>query len=466
MAIKPTKANRQAGDKLARIAEKMERLFADRLFHPIIVLIIALSVLAAYSNSLDTQFQFDDLYNISENPIIKDTGNIPILLKSQRGLTRASFALNYAIGGMNVFGYHVVNLAIHAINGALAYIFILLILRLCAVEEVRARMTAAFIALLFVLHPIQTQGVTYIVQRMESMASMFYILAFILFIKAAGTERRMLRGVLYCLVGVSYIFGFYSKEIAYTLPSLILIFDLLFVSEGSVKKLSRRWPLYVILSALFVFFTVKTIIPIGGFGDLSKESSLVATAEKAVTPKVPVIPGTDIPISSDVTAGFSMSLYTPREYLFTQFNVMVYYLAILLVPVNQNLDYDFPISYSFFTTPEVREGTVLNIPIPPPAVSFTVLLLIALSGVVLAIRSFKGGGVSGRVAAFFIFWYFIILAPTSSILPIADVIFEHRLYLPSLGFFVIFVISADILISKLFCEKTFKKQDVEIPRIE
>jgi hypothetical protein len=74
----------------------MERLFAGRLFHPFVVLVIAVLVLAAYSNTFHAAFQFDDLHNITENPHIQDTGNIPTLLKSPRGITKASFALNYA----------------------------------------------------------------------------------------------------------------------------------------------------------------------------------------------------------------------------------------------------------------------------------------------------------------------------------------------------------------------------------
>jgi hypothetical protein len=283
---------------------------------------------------------------------------------------------------------------------------------------------------------------------MESLASLFYLLAFIFFIKAAGAGSTARRGAFYCLVGVSYLFGFYSKEIAYTLPALILLFDLFFTSNGRITGLLRRWPLYIALAILFAFFTVKTVIPIGGFSDLSKDSE-AASVQKVEKKKL--IPGTEIPIQRDITAGFSMPMYTPKEYLFTQFNVTLYYMTVLIFPANQNLDYDFPIAYDFFSTPEVREGTALNIPIPPPAVSFAVLLAIAASAAVVAVRSFKSGAITGRIASFFVFWYFIILSPTSSFIPIADVVFEHRVYLPSLGFFVIFVTCVDGLFTKLFC---------------
>ena len=91
------------------------------------------------------------------------------------------------------------------------------------------------------------------------------------------------------------------------------------------------------------------------------------------------------------SAGFGVKSISPLEYLFTQFNVIVYYIALLLVPINQNLDYDFPVSRGLFEMPVVKEGTVLNIPILPPVVSLSILLAIVAVAVWLFFRYKRTG---------------------------------------------------------------------------
>lgn len=424
----------------------MERLFADKRFHATAVLVIAAGVLIAYSDTFHSVFQFDDMPQIVENEAIKNLGNLPEILKGQRGVTLATFALNYAMGGLNVLGYHVVNTAIHILNAILAYFFLFNTLRLSGKDEVWSKKVAAFSALIFALHPVQTQAVTYIVQRMESLASLFYLMAVLFFIKAASCETAVKRAVLYACVGLSYILGFYSKEIAFTLPAVILLYDFCFMGSGNLRVVFSRWPVYAMLSVLFVFFTVNTIMPLGGFNDLSKES---AAAEVKAGTAGSVEAGMGVEGTSNiepqgtpkgVSAGFGLTFISSREYLLTQFNVIIYYLTLMAVPVNQNLDYEFPVSDGLFKTPQTGPGAILNIPVPPPVISLAIIIFIIAVAIYLLARSFKGGPVEGRVIAFFVFWFFIIISPTSSFVPIADVIYEHRVYLPSLGFFTIAVI--------------------------
>ncbi|MBE9531687.1 MAG: hypothetical protein IME98_02650, partial [Proteobacteria bacterium] len=138
--------------------------------------------------------------------------------------------------------------------------------------------------------------------------------------------------------------------------------------------------------------------------------------------------------------------------------VITYYMALLLVPINQNIDYDFPISNSLFASPEHREGARLIYQIPAPVVSLIIIIVILALALYLLIRSGlfsfggeePGTGSRGRIASFFILWFFIALSPTSSFIPIIDVIFEHRLYLASIGFFVIAVLTLDWISSFIF----------------
>lgn len=408
----------------------MESILRSKWFSPVFLLALAIGVLVAYAGTFNASFHFDDFPLIVENYALRDLGNFFEILRSARGVTMASFALNYAAGGLDVFGYHLVNTAIHIVNAALAYLLITATLEKSGFELARARKVAAFAALFFALHPIQTQSVTYIIQRMESLSALFYLAALLAFVKASGINGKAARIALFASIPIFYILGFYSKEVAVTLPAIIFLYDLFFISSLRLKEVATRWPLYLALIILLAYFVASTVVPAGGFGDLSEE---LATG------------------SAHVSAGFGVTGISAAEYLLTQFNVIVYYIALLFVPINQNLDYDFPLSSSLFESPVVREGAVLNIPILMPVVSLVILLVILAIGFYLFLRS-RGTamGSSGRVAAFFIFWFFILLSPTSSFIPILDVIFEHRLYLASLGFFTL----AALFIDRVFQGRT------------
>ncbi|MCC6503286.1 MAG: hypothetical protein IT362_09155 [Deltaproteobacteria bacterium] len=414
----------------------MDRLLLSRWFHPAFVLVAAIFTILIYSNTFNSAFQFDDLPIIVDNTQLRDLSNLPAILSGQRGLTMATFALNYAISGMDTAGYHAVNLAIHIINTGLVYLLLLYTLRLVNSTEAAARRLSALTALIFAAHPVQTQAVTYIVQRMESLMSLFFVLAILFLVRASKATGTMKRAALYSGVGASYLLAFHSKEIAYTLPAVVLLYDFCFIAKGKFRGIAAKWPVYAILGGLFAAFTITTIMPLGGFNDLSDESA----DTKYAAPKVKAGLGTK---ELDYTAGFKLSAVTPREYLYTQFNVMTYYMGLLAFPAKQNLDYDFPWSKELTKAPQVAEGTVLNTPLPPPIVSLLILAAITAAAFYMIISTQKAPDSRKRVAGFFILWYFIILSPTSSIVPIIDAIYEHRVYLPSLGFFTIFVLAVD-----------------------
>jgi len=426
----------------------MDRIFSSRWTSPAAVLVIAVSVLAAYSNTFHVPFQYDDLPSIANNAQMQSLENFWSILRSNRGVTYLTFALNYALGGPDVFGYHLVNTAIHVLNSALVYFLLLSVFDLMGFALPRARFIAVSSALLFALHPVQTQSVTYIVQRMESLSATFFILALMAFARGAGIPGPARRWGCYALAGACYVLSFYSKETAITLPAVVLLFDFCFVSKGRALELIRkRWVFYALLGVLLGVFTAATIMPMGGFSDLSAES-----AEPAVpAPSIGTTGMSKLKVSevTALSAGFSMKGTSPKEYLFTQFNVMAYYFTLVFVPVNQNLDYDFPVSRSLFETPEVKPGTALTIPLPPPVVSLIFLLFVAGLGVWFMASTQNSPGSAGRAVSFFIFWYFIILSPTSSVVPIADVIYEHRLYLPSLAFFTVFAICVEAMAARL-----------------
>lgn len=433
----------------------MQRIFSHRLFTPAFLGALAIAVLLTYSNTFTGAFQFDDIPSIKENSFIHDIGNFWTILKVRRGLTLATFALNYAFGGMNTIGYHAVNVLIHVINAFLAYFVIYYALTYSGSDEARSKRLSALTVLLFALHPIQTQSVAYISQRMETLASLFYLLAVLLLVKGARAGSSGKRAALYAGVAASYALGFHSKEIAITLPAAVFLYDLYFISGLSFKKTLSRWPLYLVLAGMLVFFGIYTVKGLGGFGDVSKESSVNVVSEPQKAALKAVAPSIDVPVQKEkpkagLTAGFTVQGLSKKDYLLTQFNVLVYYVALMAAPAYQTLDYDFPVSRGLFETPKVNEGTLLVMPIPPPFLSLLILLSFIAAAAYLFFRSRKTGGLTGRLISFSVFWYFIILSPTSSFIPIIDVIYEHRVYLASLGFFAIFVSIVELLAQKAF----------------
>lgn len=411
----------------------IEKIFEHRRFHLFAGLLIAISAFLVYSNTFYASFHFDDTPQIVENYKIRSLSNWFDIIRGQRGIAMLTFAVNYTIGGLNVVGYHIVNLAIHITNGILVYFLIFLTLGRIdmgtAVRQgfnpansnpeglpcnVKAKRIAIYTALLFTVHPIQTQAVTYIVQRMEILASLFMLIGLLFFIKGAGASNTYAKLLFYGSVLASYLLGFYSKEIAITLPAIIFLYDYCFLANGEFRKLISRLPLYIILLGMLVLLAAPTF------------SGLKET------------PGG--------SAGFGVQSITSKEHIFTQFNVLIYYITLLFVPINQNLDYDFPISKGLFETPLVKKGTVLNIPIPPPIISLIILLgIIGFALYLLLKRKTDNGHGQRYLISFFILWFFIILSPTSSFIPIIDVIFEHRLYLASMGFFALFSLAFDWL---------------------
>ncbi|MEK6582025.1 MAG: tetratricopeptide repeat protein, partial [Nitrospirota bacterium] len=363
--------------------------------------IIFLLALFAYSRTFNGEFQFDDDTSVIENPYVNGASKYSLhdllsgIASGGRPFTAITFALNYGFGGLDVRGYHITNFIIHIFNGALIFSIVLLTMRsskLPAHYTARASSVALISTAIFLLHPVQTEAVSYISQRYESLASLFYLCSLLAYIEARQTAEAEAKVKIkikikifststltfYLLSVFSGILAIYSKEIAITLPVVMLLYDFYFLED---RPFLRR----VAGPGIFIGLSLITgILIISGF-------------------------------SKSIDAGFSVKAFTPWEYLMTQFRVLTAYIRLIFLPVNQNLDYDFRISRSFF-----EAETVL---------SFIFLLMLLFSALLL----FK----KWRLGSFFILWFFIILAPTSTIIPIIDPIFEHRVYLASAGIFIV-----------------------------
>ena len=358
-------------------------------------MLIAVVVLGLYASSFSIPFLFDDLFEITNNPAVKTIEPLREYLRRSRGIPSLTFALNYHWGGFDVWGFHLVNVVIHLVNGLLVYALVLRTLRLPALRDRyrdHAATLAALVALVFVAHPLQTMAASYIVQRAESLAACAYLLTLLVFSIASTSRRPGLRAVLYAAAAVIAIIGVMSKESVASVPLLALAYWYCFATDR--PRLSRSGRLA--LAALLV-------LPIA-YGVMLARPYLLPAAETAA----PDLPRTWIYIP---TAGFQVAGITSWQYLLTEFGVVLWYLRLAVLPTRQCFDYGWPFADSPW------QASVL----------LPLLVLAALAAVaILAYRRY-------RLASFCLAWFFITLAPTSTIIPLRDAAFEQRMYLPLVG---------------------------------
>ncbi|MBJ6751588.1 tetratricopeptide repeat protein [Geomonas anaerohicana] len=374
---------------------------------PLHLFLVAAVGLIAYSNSFHVPFIFDDEGSIVTNNVIKNLHRFlyddGYIYNPRRFLGYLTVALNYRFGALDVTGYHVVNLAIHIGTAMLTYLLARLTL---ATPTLRREddVTAAswfiplFAALLFVAHPVQTQAVTYVIQRLASLATLFFVASIASYAKArllqeeSGRPFAVKPVCFYVLAVAAAGCAMKCKEIAFTLPFVVVLYEFLFFRMTAAKK---------VLFLLPVCLTVL-IVPLSLLGTNKPIGQLI----------------------SDVTAVTRVDSELSRlDYLFTQFPVIATYLRLLVLPVRQNLDYDFPVYHSLASLP----------------VLFSLLLLLVLFGTALFLWQRSRDPQAApelRLISFGILWFFITISVESSLIPIADVIFEHRVYLPSVGAFI------------------------------
>jgi hypothetical protein len=377
---------------------------------------LALLVLFAYANALRGAFVFDDLRQIARNPVIRDLG--AFLATGHRELpSRAvaylTFALNYRLGGLAVAGYHAVNVAIHLANAALLYALVRLTFATPRVRDSAlaplAPACAFLAAALFATHPLQTQAVTYVVQRMTSLATFFYLAAVVSY--AAWRLGRGGRAVGYAAALVCALLAMKTKEIAFTLPFAVGLYEASFFEGPWRRRLAWLAPL--LATAAIV---PATLLRLGG--SVSSALGDVADATRVQTEMGRL------------------------DYLRTQLVVVVKYLGLLFWPAGQNLDHDVPVYRSFLAPPVV----------------LCALALAALIGLAIVLYRRTSPGAAkpldpaARLAGFGLLWFFLALSVESSIIPIADVMYEHRAYLPSAGLFVAATIGAAAALRRLSSE--------------
>jgi tetratricopeptide (TPR) repeat protein len=363
-------------------------------FYLVAVLILATAwTFALYSESLDGPFIFDDTPNIEQNKEIRlETlsfkGIKDVFLESfqpRRPIVNFSFAVNYYFHGYEVWGYHIFNVLIHLLNALVLYFLAKNTLQTPALSgrykaPVEISLTAA---LLFLVHPVAVQSVAYVVQRMTSLATLFFLLSLLCYAKARLTETHKKLLIAGSLSAGALAIG--SKEIAATLPIVILLYEFYFFQD--LKWEFAKKHVIWLGAGLFVFGLIAFVF----LGDEPFKRIL---------------------------SGYGGRDFTLGERLLTELRVVVYYLSLLVLPhpSRLNLDYDFHLSSSL---------------IDPVSTLTSLLVLVVLTGIAIyTARRY-------RLLSFTIWWYLINLAIESTVIPL-EIIYEHRTYLPFTMIFVVF----------------------------
>lgn len=342
------------------------------------VLVISAAALLAYHNTFAVPLHFDDASSIRDNPTIRSLWhawwppNEAGLTVSGRPLLNFSLALNYAVSGTAVWSYHGLNLLIHILVGGVLFGIVRRTLRqpvLAARFGADADWLGLGVALLWVLHPLQTESVTYIVQRAESLAALCYLLTLWCFIRSVESgAARSWRWLSFaaCLLGMM------AKEIMVTAPLMVACYDRVFLSGSWREVWTRRGRSHLVLAETWVVL-IALVVAAGNRGG---------------------------------TAGFGTDV-RPLDYALTQVGVVVDYLRLAFWPSPLVFD------YGAFLKTSVAE------------VALPALILVPLLGATLVALA------RGRPAGFCGAFFFAVLAPTSSIVPVAtQTMNEHRMYLP------------------------------------
>ncbi len=358
----------------------LRQSFSKNPLHVFVLLVLL--TLGLYGQTIHYEFCNDDKIFILQNVFIKHFSHVRDIWYgfNTRFLAGLSFAFNYWLGGLNVVGYRLFNLAIHILNAFLVYRLVILTFRTPRMASSHLRHQSSLIAfwaaLIFLAHPIQIESVTYISQRITAMATFFY-LGTILFYAWARLENQP-----FYLLGayLSMVLGIFTKEMVISAPFAVLIYELYFFMRSK-----NEWSRLFLVFLPFIFLISLLLLVF----QMDRSDSLLR-------------------LKYQIAGAFNW------KYLFTEINVMRTYLRLLVLPVNQLCDYEYPIVQSFFQVSTL----------------FSFFLLGSL--LVFALWQFP----DRRFLSFSIIWFFIATAVEAVTVCFVHkgVIYEHWLYLPMVGF--------------------------------
>ncbi len=338
----------------------------------------AIVVYWAYAPAAHGPFLFDD--NALQFALPGFHAPLSVWVNNLRPLLMATYWANSRISGDDTYSYHLVNLLIHCLAGGLIFLIARRLLEWSGTAREKREVLAGFAAAVFLLHPVQAEAVAYLAGRSEALSNLLLLAAFAVFLYRRTTA---ISWAATAAVTLLFVAALLSKEQTIILPALLLLTDYWWNPGFSFSGIARNWKLYAVLSA-------------GAAYGLFRFWPLILSA---------------------TTAGFGLKDLTWYQYLFTQFRALLVYIGLFVFPVNQTADWDFPISRTI-----LDHGAFIG--------------LLVLAAAAAAAWRFRR---QYRLASFGFFAYLILMAPTSSILPIRDPVAERRLYTGMLGLLLIVV---------------------------
>lgn len=344
------------------------------------VVVALFAAFEVYWPAIHGPFLLDDTYLTYMSP---NAASLPLhaWITRLRPLLMFTFWLNYQQSGVQeTFGYHFVNVLLHFCNSILVFFAVRRVMHWASVDEFRAYVLSAFSAGIFLLHPLQTEAVSYVASRSETLSVFFVLAALVVFLYREGATVSIPRIIaLLALFAAAAL----SKEHTAVLPAVFILTDYYWNFEFSPSVIWRNWKLYAPIAAGAVF----ALINISGI------------------------------LRGNQTAGFQMQGLTWYQYFFTECRVIWDYIRLYIFPFGQNLDPDVPISRNVFAY-----GAIVGL-----------IALLAVSVLAWIYRR------RFPMASYGWFVFLILMAPTSSFVPIRDPMADRRLYLPFIGLLFITV---------------------------
>lgn len=371
-------------------------------WHTLLLVALVFAGATVYANALTDPFVFDDARQIVENGRIHELGSS---FYGHRPVTNLTFGINHAIGGLSVAGYHVVNLAIHIFAALTLYGIVRRTLTTERLREVwgGSSVWIAFaVALLWLIHPLQTESVSYISQRSESLMGLWYLLTLYCVLRGATTSRGsvwLVAAVACCGLGMG------SKAVMITAPITVFLFDRIYLADSTAQLIKRRGLLYLALMGTWL---------------------------------VPVVTGLvrEVldPTTTAATVGFGVRSITPVEYAMTQPGVVLQYLKLSVWPQSLCIDYHW------------RPVTSL---LESGAIGIVIVLALLLWTILAVVRR--------PTVGFIGVWFFLVLAPTSSFVPLTEPLAEHRMYLPLIAVVLVGVLGVHALLVDMLGRKSLAR---------
>lgn len=383
--------------------------------------IIPPSILAAitaivYYPSLHYEFQFDDIANITKHFNIRHSTLSSLKFTGTRWISYWLNSIYYSIGKFDPYAYRVGNVIIHSINGIL--IFLILFTALSQLKKENFFKLHAFAisflsSLLFLLHPVQTQTVSYVIQgELEGLATLTILSMVLCLFKMSATKnatsRFVLLGLLFGLAALSC--G--TKEIAIISPALLIIFDWFFIAQGDLKNFKKRIWIYALLSIFIIGLYLLLI-------------------KSAFFTKILEYKKNNI---GNVITHDPNEMITPWNFCISQFKVLLHYLWIFIWPFNISVEYDWMMARGFFAADCI--------------LPLMALLCLAWAVIKLLIKNIADP------RAFGLIWFFACLAPRSSIIPSPELLVDYKTYMASFGY--LFLLSSALVYVFAKCAKYYQ----------